>query len=110
MGLKISAKDLKKDMLSEHGKAMLSEFALIWHSRTGEVIDLDANDTIIRLFRTAERTNSRRLRSIYLHLRAELSNKIEHAIPQCDGMLIERFMSQVAGDNIAESMPGAKAA
>lgn len=95
MSIEFSYKDLKKDMLSYKALALLSEFALIWRANTGELIDLDSDDAVIQVFRNAKRSNHRRLRSIYLHLRAEFSNIIESSLTPCDAMLADQLMSHI---------------
>lgn len=92
----ISYKDLKKDMLSDKALELLSEFALIWRAKTGELIDVNSDDVVIHVLRSAKRTNNRRLRSIYLHLRAELTSKIQSSVTRCDAILADRLMSQIA--------------
>ena len=96
MSSEISYKDLKKDMLSHKALALLSEFALIWHANTGELIDIESDDAVIRVLRNAKRSNSRRLRSIYLHLRAEFTNKIETSVTRCDSMLADQLMHHIS--------------
>ncbi|RBP51084.1 hypothetical protein [Arenicella xantha] len=95
MGIEFSYRDLKKDMLSHKALALLSEFALIWHANTGELIDLELDDAVIQVLRNSKRSKDRRLRSIYLHLRAEFSNKIESSLTECDGMLADQLMAHI---------------
>ena len=96
MSIEISYKDLKKEMLSDKALELLSEFVVIWSAKTGELIDVDADDAVIRVLRNAKRSNNRRLRSIYLHLRAELTNKIESSVTRCDAMLADQIMSHLS--------------
>ncbi len=96
MSTEISYRDLKKSMLSDKGVELLSEFASIWHANTGELIDTESDDAVIRVLRNAKRSNSRRVRSIYLHLRAEFTNKIEASVTRCDAMLADQLMSHIA--------------
>lgn len=96
MNTEISYRDLKKDMLSDKALALLSEFVLIWRAKTGETIDVNSDDVVITVLRNAKRTNDRRIRSIYLHLRAEFTNKIESSVTRCDAMLADKLMSQIA--------------
>lgn len=96
MTLLFSHKDLKKDMLSYEALALLSEFALIWYTSTGELINPDAEESIVPILRRANRSESRRLQSIYLHLRAELSSKIQSSIPHCDAMLADQLMYSIS--------------
>lgn len=96
MSIEISYKNLKTDMLSDNASALLSEFVLIWLTNTGEIIDVDSDDVVMQVLRNAKRSNNRRLRSIYLHLRAEFTNIIESSITRCDAMLAEQIMSQIA--------------
>jgi hypothetical protein len=91
----ISYKDLKRDMLSDKALALLSEFALIWRVNTGELIDVDSDDAVIRVLRKAKRSNDLRLRSIYLHLRAEFTNKIQSSLARCDAMLADELMTHI---------------
>ncbi len=95
MSTQISYRDLKKDMLSDKALELLSEFVSIWNSKTGELIDVDSDDTVINVLRKAKQSNDRRARSIYLHLRAELTNKIESSVTRCDPMLAEQLMSHI---------------
>lgn len=96
MSAQISYKDLKKDMLSDKALGLLSEFALIWLTNTGELIDVNSDDAVMQVFQNAERSNNRRLRSIYLHLRAEFTNKIQSSVTHCDAMLADQLMSQIS--------------
>jgi hypothetical protein len=96
MNTDISYKYLKKDMLSYKALGLLSEFALIWRTKTGELIDVDSDDAVIRVLRNAKRSNDRRLRSIYLHLRAEFTNKIQSSVIGCDAMLADQLMSHLS--------------
>ena len=96
MRTEISYKDLKKEMLSHKGLGLLSEFALIWRTNTGELIDVYAEDAVIRVLRKAKRCSDRRSRSIYLHLRAELTNKIERSVTHCDGLLADQLLSHIS--------------
>ncbi len=96
MSTQISYRDLKKDMLSAKGLGLLSEFALIWCAKTGELIDVDSDDAVIRILRNAKRTSDRRLRSIYLHLRAEFTDMIESSVTRCDAMLADQLMSHIS--------------
>ena len=96
MSIEISYKDLKKDMLSDKALALLSEFVLIWRKSTGEYIDVNSENAVIHVLRCAKRTNNRRLRTIYLHLRAEFTNKIESSVTPCDSMLADQLMSHIA--------------
>jgi hypothetical protein len=96
MSFEFSYRDLKKDMLSDKALALLSEFALIWHRNTGELINLDSDEALLKVFRNSKRSNDRRSRSIYLHLRAELSTKIESSLAHCDAMLADQLLSQVS--------------
>lgn len=96
MSTEISYKDLKKDMLSDTALGLLSEFVSTWHSNTGELIDMDSDDVVIRVFLNAQRSTDRRLRSIYLHLRAEFTNIIESRVTQCDAMLADQLMSHIS--------------
>ena len=96
MSTEISYKDLKKDMLSEKALGLLSEFALIWHKDTGELIDIESDDAVIQVLRNAKRSNSRRLRSIYLHLRAEFTNKIQMSVTRCDSILADQLMCHIS--------------
>ena len=92
----ISYRDLNKNMLSDKALGLLSEFVLIWKVKTGELIDIDSDDAVIRVMRNAKRTNNRRLRSIYLHLRAEFTNKIQSSVTRCDALLADQLMSHIA--------------
>jgi hypothetical protein len=92
----ISYKDLKRDMLSDKALGLLSEFALIWRINTGELIDIDSDDAVIAVLRKAKRSNDRRLRSIYLHIRAEFTNKIQSSVTRCDAMLADQLMSHIS--------------
>jgi len=47
MSIELSYKDLKKELLSAQGLELLSEFALIWRTKTGEVIDLESADQLL---------------------------------------------------------------
>ena len=96
MTLLFSHKDLKKDMLSYEALALLSEFALIWYRSTGELINPDAEDSIVPILRRANHSGSQRLQSISLHLRAELSSKIESTFPHCDTMLVDQLMLSIS--------------
>lgn len=96
MSTELSYRDLKKDMLSDKALGLLSEFALIWHANTGELIDVESDDAVIRVLRNAKRTKSRRLRSIYLHLRAEFTNKIQSSVTRCDSILADQLMCHIA--------------
>ncbi len=96
MSTEISYKDLKKEMLSDNALGLFSEFVATWGANTGEIIDVDSDDAVIRVFRNAKRSNNRRLRSIYLHLRAEFTNKIETSVTRCDPMLAHQIMTHIA--------------
>ena len=96
MTIDISSKTLKKDMLSEKALALMSEFVLTWQRNTGEKIDVDSDNAVIRVLRNARRSNDRRSRYIYLHLRAEFTNKIQSSLIPCDEMLAEKLMSHIA--------------
>lgn len=96
MSIELSYKDLKKELLSAQGLELLSEFALIWRTKTGEIIDLESEDLIVRVFRKAMRSTDRRLRSIYLHLRVEFSYKIENSFDRCDAMLADQLLSYIS--------------
>lgn len=96
MSTELSYKDLKKDMLSDKALKLLLEFASTWRTNTGELIDLDADDAVIRVLRKTRRSNNRRFRSIYLHLRAEFTNKIESSVTRCDAMLAHKLMSDIS--------------
>ena len=96
MSTEISYKDLNKDMLSDKALGLLSEFALIWSRKTGEHIDTDSDDAMIRVFQTARRSKDRRLRTISIHLRAEFTNKIESSVTRCDAMLADQLMSHIS--------------
>jgi len=102
MSNQISYKDLKKDMLSDKALELLSEFISIWHVNTGEFIDMNADDAVIRVLRNARRSDNRRLRSIYLHLRAEFTNKIESSVTRCDSMLADKLMSQISKGKVCQ--------
>lgn len=95
MSTDISYKDLNKDMLSDKALALLSEFALIWRANTGELIDMNADDAVIQVFRNARKSKDRRLRAISLHLRVEFTNKIKSSVTRCDQMLAEQIMSHI---------------
>ena len=96
MTINISSKDLKKNMLSDKALVLLSEFVSTWRNNTGELIDEDSDDVVIQVLRNARRSNDRRSRSIYLHLRAEFTNKIQSSLIPCDEMLAEKLMSHIA--------------
>lgn len=96
MSTQISYRDLTIDMLSDNALELLSEFVLIWRTKTGELIDLESDDAVIKVLRKAKRSNNRRLRSIYLHLRAEFTNKIESSVTRCDPMLADQIMSHLS--------------
>ena len=96
MSTQISYRDLTKDMLSDKGLGLLSEFALIWRTNTGEVIDVDSEDAVIQILRNAKRCSDRRSRSIYLHLRAEFTDKIQSSVTRCDSMLADKLMSHIS--------------
>lgn len=96
MSTELSYKDLKKDMLSDEALAMLSEFVSIWYTNTGELIDLDADDAVIRVLRKTKRCKSRRFRSTYLHLRAEFTNIIENSVTRCDAILAHNLMAHIS--------------
>jgi hypothetical protein len=95
MGFLFSHKDLKKDMLSGKALALLSEFALIWHAQAGELIDLDSDDVVLRVFENSKRSKDRRLRAIYLHLRAEFSNQLQRSLPDCNPMLVDHMILHI---------------
>lgn len=96
MSIEISFKDLKIDMLSEKALGLLSEFVSTWRTNTGELIDVDSEDAVLQVLRNAKRSDDRRLRSIYIHLRAEFTNKIENFITPCDPMLAVQIMSHIS--------------
>ena len=96
MSTQISYRDLKKDMLSDKALELLSEFALIWNAKTGEFIDVESDDAVIQVLRNAKRTSDRRLRSIYLHLRAEFTDKIQSSVTRCDALLADQLMSHIS--------------
>lgn len=96
MSTEISYRDLKKDMLSDKALGLLSEFVSTWHANTGELIDEDSDDAVIRVLQKAKQSNDRRLRSIYLHLRVEFTNKIESSVTKCGPMLAVEIMSHIA--------------
>lgn len=96
MSIDISYKDLNKDMLSEKAQLLLSEFISTWQTKTGELIDLNSDDVVIQVLQSAKLSKSRRLRSIYLHLRAEVTNKILTSLTPCDEMLADQMMSHIA--------------
>lgn len=107
--MEISHKDLKTTMLSYKALALLSEFALIWYAKTGELIDVDSDDALTQVFRNANRSNNRRLQSIYLHLRTELSMKLEYSLPYRDTMLIDQLLLRVAATLNIHHAPCTKA-
>jgi len=96
MSSQISYKDLTIDMLSDKAVELMFEFIVIWHSNTGELIDLDADDAVIKVLQAAKKSNSRRARIIYLHLRAEFTNKIEASVTRCGPMLAVKLMSHIS--------------
>jgi len=96
MSTELSYKDLKKEMLSDKALELLSEFVLIWQVNTGEVIDVNSDDVVIRVLRSAKHSDNRRLRSIYLHLRAEFTNKIQSSLTRCDSILAYQLMSHIS--------------
>jgi len=96
MSIELSYRDLKKEMLSQKALALLSEFALIWRATTGELINLDSDDAVYRVFQKAMRSNHRRLRTIYLHLRAEFSCWIERSLANCDELLADQLVSFIS--------------
>ena len=96
MSTQISYRDLKKDMLSDKALGLMSEFALIWCANTGELIDVHSDEAVIQVLRNAKRSNDRRLRSIYLHLRAEFTDKIQSSVTRCDAMLADQLMSHIS--------------
>jgi len=96
MSIELSYRDLKKDILSQKALTLLSEFAVIWRETTGELINLDKEDAVFRVFRTAMQSNHRRLRTIYLHLRAEFSCWIERSLAHCDELLADQLVSFIS--------------
>ena len=96
MNIELSYKDLKKDMLSDKALALLSEFALIWCAEKDEIIDINSDDVVITVLRNAKRSNNRRLRSIYLHLRAEFTNKIESTVTPFDSLMADKLMHHIS--------------
>jgi hypothetical protein len=96
MSREISYKDLKKDMLSDKALGLFSEFVSTWRRNTGEQIDENSDDAILKVLRNAKRSGDRRMHAIYLHLRAEFTNKIESSVTECDPMLAEKIMSHIA--------------
>jgi hypothetical protein len=100
MNTEISYKDLKISMLSDKALALLSEFALIWREKTGELIDVDSDDAVIRVFQNAKRSTNRRLRIICMHIRAEFTNVIQNCVTHCDQMLAVQIMSHISKGHI----------
>lgn len=96
MSIEISFKDLKISMLSEKALELLSEFVSTWRTKTGELIDVDSDDAVLQVLTNAKGSDDRRLRSIYIHLRAEFTNKIESSVSPCDPMLAVQIMSHIS--------------
>ena len=96
MSTQISYKDLTISMLSDKAVDLIFEFVAIWRTNTGELIDLEADDAVMKVLQSAKKSNSRRARTIYLHLRAEFTNKIEASVTRCDPLLAVQLMSHIS--------------
>ncbi len=96
MSSQISYKDLTIDMLSDKALELMFEFVAIWRTNTGELIDLESEDAVMMVLQNAKKSDSRRVRTIYLHLRAEFTNKIEASVTRCDPMLAVQLMSHIS--------------
>ena len=96
MSTQISYKDLTISMLSDKAVELMFEFVAIWRTNTGEMIDLEADDAVMKVLQNAKKSNNRRVRTIYLHLRAEFTNKIEASVTRCDPMLAVQLMSHIS--------------
>jgi len=72
MEMIISQDDFKTTTLSNKAMALISEFALIVYRQYGVLLDVNSNDIILRLCKTARDLNNRRLHTISLHIKTEL--------------------------------------
>lgn len=96
MNIELSYRDLKKEMLSDKAKDLLTDFVCIWGMKTGEIVDLNSDDVVMQVLQIARRTDDKRLRSIYLHLRVEFTNLIRSSLTRCDAMLADELMTQIS--------------
>ena len=100
MSSQISYKDLTINMLSDNAVELMFEFVAIWRTNTGEFIDLDADDAVMKVLQSAKKSNNRRVRTIYLHLRAEFTNKIEASVTRCSPMLAVQLMTHISKGHV----------
>ena len=82
----MSLNELSTDGLSAKALALISEFALIVYREEGTVIDVHADDVLLKVFSIGCKSRNLRLRSIYLHLRTESATNI--AIARSGGQVV----------------------
>lgn len=85
---------MKSVILTAQNLSLISEFALTLYQLNKNLIDVDDDDILLIMYQYAKNTQNKQLISIYLHLRAELSNRLHQNI--CNGHTVPRKKSRAA--------------